>query len=188
MDWLNTLKSIAPAIAGVVGTPLAGVGLKMAINALGRGDGPKASLDALSPKALLKAAESAVMGADTEKLGKLKEANGSFEAEMARIGVDLKELEVESQKIAAADTSNARNMFIQMKGNTQVVLAYLIIIGFFAMVAFILYAKTYGSLVLGAELGILIGAVGAKSQSVVSFFFGTSKGSSDKNAMLGANK
>ena len=65
------------------------------------------------------------------------------------------------------------------------ILGAIIVIAFFATIY--LLAKVEMPLTNKDLLLIVIGALVAKFGDVVSYFFGSSKGSSDKNEMLGGN-
>ena len=59
------------------------------------------------------------------------------------------------------------------------VLGGIIVIGFFAILAYLIYTKGYES-TLNLAIGALIGAF----TTIVGFFFGSSKGSHDKNELI----
>lgn len=59
------------------------------------------------------------------------------------------------------------------------VLGAIIVIGFFAILAYLIYVKGYES-TLNLAIGALIGAF----TTIVGFFYGSSKGSHDKNEII----
>jgi len=68
---------------------------------------------------------------------------------------------------------------MKMKEIFMYVLGGLISIGFFAVLFYLIYNKAESS-TINLALGALIGAF----VSIVGYFFGSSKGSSDKNELL----
>lgn len=80
-----------------------------------------------------------------------------------------------------ADRGSARSMQISTKAITVPLLAYTIVGGFIAMVGGTLlgYAKVDSALA-----GTLVGYLSAKCEQVIGFYFGSSKGSEDKNILL----
>jgi hypothetical protein len=80
-----------------------------------------------------------------------------------------------------ADRGSARTMQISTKAITVPLLAYAIVGGFIAMVCGTLlgYAKVDSALA-----GTLVGYLSAKCEQVIGFYFGSSKGSEDKNILL----
>lgn len=80
-----------------------------------------------------------------------------------------------------ADRASARVMQTGVRSFTVPVLAYTIVGAFVAMVAGTLlgYAKVDSVLA-----GTLVGYLSAKCEQVVGFYFGSSKGSEDKNVLL----
>lgn len=80
-----------------------------------------------------------------------------------------------------ADRSSARDLQKATASFTVPLLAYLIVGSFVAMVGCTLAGYSH---VDGALAGTLVGYLSAKCEQVVSFYFGSSKGSEDKNVLL----
>lgn len=161
MDWKKTLATVAPAIATALGGPLAGVAVNVAAQALGvQGDE-----DSIA---------SAVASGNPDVLVKLKEANNSFILELRRLDISIDELH---QK----DRSSAREMYEATKDKLVPVLAVVVIGGFMGMVWGVLTGKAQVDSVLA---GTLIGYVSAKAEQVISFYFGSSRGSKEKTGVL----
>ena len=96
---------------------------------------------------------------------------------MTDAGVDL-------ERIAADDRADARRRQIAMGDHTPTLLGGAIILGFFAVLAllFLGYAPDGNKEILL----ILTGSLGAMTGNVVNFFFGSSKGSKNKDQMITA--
>jgi hypothetical protein len=101
----------------------------------------------------------------------LKKADQDF-------AVRLKELDIDLERINAADRDSARRREVDSKDPwTPRILGGVIIGGFFATVFAILFG--YG-VADSALAGALIGYVSAKAEQVVSYYFGSSAGSKAK--------
>lgn len=116
------------------------------------------------------------------KLEIQKEINRALEAASDKA---LKQTEME-----LADVQSARSREIELakagaKDNTPKWLAYIAVVGFLGIVVFLM---VHGIGSLDREvillLGSLIGILGANSQTVYNYFFGSSAGSKAKSAQL----
>lgn len=181
MDW-STVKgaigTIAPWIAGTLGTPVAGVAVKALCDVLGL------SPDKASPDNVT----AALAGATPEQLLALKGADQKHQEFMAQLGFS----HIESlQEIAANDRSNARNREIQVKDRTPAHLAYIIIGGFFGVAIAQLVAlmgwpdeaakiPPQGWVIIGNISGYLA----AEAKAAASYYFGSSSGSDEKTRLL----
>lgn len=163
MDLKNLIGDLAPTIAATLGGPLAGTGVK----ALAKMFGCEPTEEDITKQ---------FMTADTDKLKELKELDHSFKIEMKKLNIDV-------YKIDAEDRANARQREIATGDNTPKILAYLITFGFFSVLLFIV---KYGLPENGRDATLLLlGALsGAWTGGVVSYYFGSSKGSKDKTQSL----
>lgn len=162
-DWKKVVGSVAPAFATALGGPLAGMATKAISSAvLGRDDGTEIDI--------IEAIE--IGGPDV--LLKIKEAGNAFD-------IKMKELDIDLEKVVAADRDSARKREVETKDNMPKVLAVMILTSFIAMVFAVLFGW---STVEGALAGTLIGYISAKAEQVVTYYFGSSAGSSKKNAMM----
>jgi hypothetical protein len=93
VEWKSIVRAVAPALATALGTPLAGVATKVITDALLGEDAP----EQLTEEVLA----DAVKSASPDQLIELKKANLQFEADMAKLGVDI-------AKIEAGDRADAR--------------------------------------------------------------------------------
>ncbi len=165
-DWKNLVSTGAPMAATALGGPFAGLAVRELSQAvLGHPDGAEDDLAGVlatgNPDALLK----------------LKEAEHNFKARM-------KELGIQEEQLHAADRADARAREIAVKDRLVPVLALIILVGFFMTVAYVLsgYVDLKGE--QAVLIGTLVGYVSAKAEQVVAYYFGSSKGSSDKNKMF----
>ena len=120
---LNLVRTVAPSIASAVGGPLAGMATKAISEALlGKPDG--------SEEELLQAAAKAT----PEQLLALKKAENDFALQMRELDIDL-------ERIASEDRDSARNREIKTKDWTPKILAGGITVGYFGV---LFYMLTHG--------------------------------------------
>lgn len=164
MNWKKIVGSLAPVAGQLIGGPLgAGVATKVA-DALGLGSG--ATDDEINK---------AIAVASPDTLAKIKkDLNDHVER--------LKELDVDLEEIAADDRDSARNRQIQLKDPTPALIA-IVVIGLWIYVQYFFLNHTFPeqneALVMRA-LGILDGIL----ISVITYYYGSSRGSKQKTEML----
>lgn len=170
LDWL---KKVAPYITtaltgNVLG--LATIAAKDLADVLGTKDSDK------PVEAVLKALNN---GLTPEQTAELKKIEKDFEVKMKELGYsNLQELE----KIAVDDRKSAREREVAIKDNTPKILAYLVTVGFFGVLGFMML---HGLPVTGSEaLLIMLGSLGTAWSCVISYYYGSSSGSQLKTEML----
>jgi hypothetical protein len=166
----NKIKGLvsagAPLIGGLIGGPAGSKVATMVAGALGVENTPEAIEMELAknPDALLK----------------LKELETTHKTK-------LEELTLEETKAVIQDKQHARNTEIERlkAGGSNIfmyVLATVVVVGFFGIVgALFMKAVPEGS---KAIVHILFGSLSAAFGSIMQYFFGSSKGSSEKTAMM----
>ena len=162
MDWL---KQIAPTIATAMGGPLAGMAIKAISEALlGKPDGTEEELAQAATKAT------------PEQLLALKKAENDFALQMRELDIDL-------ERIAGADRDSARNREIKTKDWTPKLLAGGITIGYFGV---LFYMLTHGLPTTGGSEAMLVmlGTLGTAFGGVMAYYFGSSAGSKEKTEAL----
>lgn len=168
IEWKKILGTVAPVLATAAGGPLAGVVVKtLASKLLGK------------PEATQEEVETAIVAASPDTLIKLKEIEAQFEKEMAQVGIDF-------ERIASEDRASARGREIAVRDRTPSLLAFLITVGFFGTLGWML---VNGKPLSGGDaLLVMLGALGGAWASVVSYFFGSSAGSKQKTEALSRAK
>jgi hypothetical protein len=164
-DWKSVLRTVAPGLATAVGGPLAGMAVAAIGNALG------------IPEATQESIQTALAGAKPEDLLKLKQAEQQFQKDMKALDIDL-------ERISAGDRDSARKMQVETRSKIPGILAGLITVGFFG----ILIGMLSGTFTTkdSPELLLLIGSLSTAWGMVVSFFFGSTTGSQNKDATIRA--
>jgi hypothetical protein len=141
----------------------------------------------------------AVANATPEQLVALRSREMDFKERMQALGFqqerEMRAFDVEETKALIADSTSARNTF---GTNENVFTLGCIILGVFgALMALVLTGCFFlmtgrvtvdsGTLAVCAGLiGTVVGYVAANAQQVVSFFYGSSKGSKDSGERIGA--
>ncbi len=162
---LDLVRTVAPSIASAVGGPLAGMATKAISEALlGKPDG--------SEEELLQAATKAT----PEQLLALKKAENDFALQMRELDIDL-------ERIAGADRDSARNREIKTKDLTPKILAAGITVGYFGV---LFYMLTHGLPTTGGSEAMLVmlGTLGTAFGGVMAYYFGSSAGSKEKTEAL----
>ncbi|KKL97504.1 hypothetical protein LCGC14_1833850 [marine sediment metagenome] len=162
-DWKKALATVAPALATAVGGPAAGLAARAITTALGLADG--ADEDEISD----------AIRNDPEALLKLKQAEYEFKLKCKEIGLEL-------DKLRFSDTQGARQREIALKDRTPAVLSGFLVIGFFViLVSLFIFDIPDGAKEI---LYIMIGALSTNFGQIYNYYFGSSKGSSDKNKIM----
>jgi len=159
MDWL---KSIAPTIATAMGGPLAG----MAVEAISKAIG-------VDPSRVQETINSGKMTAD--QIASLQTAEIALKARAQEMGLDF-------EKLAVADRSSARQMQMTTGSFVPPLLSVMIVIAWSTIQWFLLTHVIESSMreLVARVLGTLDGAL----MLVLSFYFGSSAGSSAKDQLL----
>ena len=162
------LGQIAPTIATAIGGPVAGMAVKALAGALG-----------LSQDASSDDVQTALMNATPEQLAAVKKIDADFK-------VQMKELDIDLERIAAGDRDSARNMQMQTNDWIPRAMAILVTFGFFGILTWLL---TKGVPPTGSETLIyMLGALGTAWTGIVQFYFGSSAGSKAKTDALVAGE
>lgn len=167
MDLLGTfgplLRQIAPTIATALGGPVAGMAVRaLSIGLLGREDGTASDLAEV------------LAAATPDQVTEIKRIDADFQVKMKQLDIDLEALVV-------ADRKSAREMQVTLKTNLVPSMAVFILCSFVAVTVATLLGYTKVDSVLA---GTLIGYLSAKAEQVISFYFGSSNSSQNKDLLL----
>lgn len=173
-DWKDAVRTVAPAIASVFGTPVAGLGVKALVDAILPDDSPaKTGSQSEQETAIARALDG---GLTPELAIKIKELDAAFSKQMSDAGINLEQL-------ANADRDSARKREVATGDWTPKALAFVITTGFFCL---IIYIVTRPAPIVERDLmNVLIGSSAAAWTSVVSYYFGSSAGSARSREILG---
>lgn len=176
-DLGTVIKGVAPMLATALGGPFAGMAVKAIAGAvLPEGEQPAAD----SPIETFKDAISKAIQGGSANMLALKQAENEFAARMAELGYKNAEA---LEKIAADDRANARHLQEVTRSPMPAVLAVLVTLGFFGVLGYLLVA---GKPAQGGDaLLVMLGSLGTAWTAIVTFYFGSSAGSQQKDAMMG---
>lgn len=161
---LSLVRTVAPSIATAVGGPLAGMATRAISEALlGR---PDATEDELVE---------AAKNATPEQLLALKQAEQDFI-------VRMKKLEIDIQRIDAADRGDAREREVKTADLTPRFLAGAVTIGFFGVLSWLIANGVPAN--GGEAMLVMLGTLGTAWGAIISYYFGSSAGSREKTDQL----
>ena len=163
---LESIATVAPTIATALGGPLGGATAKFVLDKLG--------VSSKSSENAQEALES-LLTVNPEKMLELKKLDVEFKKFLA-------EKDIKIEEIYAKDRDSARQRQVNMKDHTPTVLAVIVICTWVYVQIFFLH-NTFpneNSEVVMRALGILDGVL----ISVFAFYFGSSKGSKDKDKAM----
>ena len=157
MSWI---ESIAPTIASCLGGPLAGLVVEAVSKAIG-----------VDPSSVQ----------DTINSGKLSaEQIASIQAAEIQLKAKAQEMNLDFEQLAVQDRKSARDMQTTTKSFIPPLLALIITLGFFG----ILIGMMTGKVTSSDALMLLLGSLGTAWTGVISFYFGSSASSQNKDALL----
>ena len=162
---MEFLKTLVPMLGTALGGPFGGIAAGFIAEKLG--------LEGKTVDAVTKALSDNKMTADQVSAIRLAEID--FNKFMAQNEITIAQLEV-------TNTQGAREMQMAVKSNTPDILAVIIVAGFFG----ILITMMMGVLKVSDQqaLLILLGSLSAGFGAVLNFFFGSSRGSQNKDVLL----
>jgi len=169
MDWLATLKSLAPTVASAMFGPLGGAAVAAVGDLLGVSNATKDKISELIQAGQM----------TPEQVGKIKELELEYQNNEKERGFRYAELSFK-------DRDSARQANVQ--GGTQKMLFWMSIIlltatlGCEILVLFRGYPKEIPEIIVGRVLGLM----DAVAMLVLSYWYGTTNGSSEKSALLAA--
>lgn len=178
-DWKALVRTVAPTIASVFGTPLAGLGVTALLNAIL----PEGEHQPEKPEEFL---AQAMASANPEVMGKIRAAEQAFLLDMKRLDIDVARV---LAQYAAENTKGARELkttwLNSEKWDYEPVLALLVACSF-GYAEWWVFAHTHIVMDAGASvlIGRVLGTVDAAFMLLLSFRWGTSHSSERKTEML----
>lgn len=184
---MNDLIALVTPASPVLGKALAGAQAPLALRLLGRA--VLADEDA-TPDAIADALKSG----DADAKLKIARAEADFQrnadgaqSELANLfyqdAAGRRQALVQLETVAANDRAEARQRQQVTNDRTNAYLAYIVTVGFLLTIVLVARVNYEGQ--GNAVLQTLLGVLGAGWASIVAFYFGSSVGSREKNALLG---
>jgi len=158
------LSGVAPTIASALLGPLGGVAIAGLTKILGIDGGTVADVT----KAI---ADGKIT---PDQMAEIKKLEMKFQAEEKERGFRYSELEFK-------DRDSARQMQIQTHSNTPTVLTYMVTVGFFSILGWMLADP---HVIDSPPLMIMLGSLGTAWTGCISYWFGTTSGSIAKTNLL----
>lgn len=167
MSWKEVIAQVAPTLGTALGGPLGGMAANVICEALGL---PAGSKDNDIEKQLF---------GNPDKLVELKKADLAFQQRLAELEIDL-------EKVHQQDRDSARQREVQVKDLTPRLLAAIVLGGYFLIQGYILSHVIDDGMrdIILRSMGTLDMALGM----VLSYYFGSSSSSAQKNAIIAAQK
>lgn len=166
----DTLKKIVGAVAPTIGTaiggPFGGVAMKFIADKFLGGDTGKVEDFLISATG------------DPEKLLQLKQAEIEFQKFLREAGIREAELEVRDRE-SARDMAKSRGLYVQAGLSTVFITGYFAILGLFFVEREIQVSSE-----LMQPFLILLGVLTAAVPQILSFWFGSSRSSRDKDTAI----
>ncbi|WP_027477908.1 hypothetical protein [Curvibacter gracilis] len=164
MDWIDTLKTLAPTVATALGGPLAGA----AVSAIGAALG-------VPPGSIAKAFQDGQL--TPESVAKLRELEMQFQNDEKERGFKYAELEYKDRDSArtANTTGGIQNRLFVLS-----LMLLLMTLGAEGAVLFLGYPPGVPDVVIGRILGL----ADSVALMVLSYYYGTSSGSAQKTELL----
>jgi len=179
MDWKELGKDIigkgSPLLGSVIGGP--------AGNAIGSLVASLFGADPEKPDDIL-----AKMNLDPESAAKLQELEMKHKERLEELKIEEAKVQIEETKAYLADTQSARareTAIVQATGKKDLnlyVLAWVIVVGFFVLTGVLMFVELPAS--TSGVVNLLFGGLVSGFATVLGYFFGSSKGSAEKTAML----
>lgn len=176
MSWKDVVAKVAPSLATALGGPMAGV----AVKAIG------AALLGKEDATMSEVAGAVSSGLTPEAIVALRQADDAFKVRMRELDIDLERMFVDDVKDARGHNSDNDKVFwlgIAILGVFVVVCACAVVGAYFMLFT---DSKPDPGIVAAVFtfIGTTVGYAASNAQSVVNFYFGSSKGSVDKTDAL----
>lgn len=181
MDFKTVIKQLAPIAGTLIGGPLGGMAVKVIGEAIG-----------MSEPTVERIAGAVQTGSlSPEQVVAVRQADAALKVRLRELDLDEKKIEQETEKAYLADTQDARKVHAADKGVFWLGVAVLVTMALDTAATFwLVYAilteglkiKDVGivAAVFGI-LGTLNGYIAANAQQVLSYYFGSSRGSQEKS-------
>jgi len=170
----SVIGTVAPLLGTALGGPLGGLAGGLIAKAFGT-SAPDGSVQPADQKTI----EKLLLGQDPETLVKLKQVEADLQ-------VHMKQMDIDEEKLVYADKDSARKREMSVKDITPAVLAYLVTMGFFGVLAYLI---RFGKPDVGGDvLLVMTGSLGTAWTGIIAYYFGSSKGSDEKTQIMASLK
>ena len=171
MNWIDTIKGLAPTIATALGGPLAGAAVAAIGNAIGISEPTQESIAKAFTDGQIK----------PEDMLKLKELELDFKKHEADMGFKYADLAFQQDALIVDDRKDARAAQVATHSKMPAVLTVMVTIGFFSVLGALLAMP---ELKANEIVLVMVGQLSAVWGACVAFYVSTTFTSGVKNAML----
>ena len=166
-DWKSIVSTIAPVLGVAIGGPFGGIASKVIQNALG------VSTEAEMIEEIQHNPEALLL---------IKQADQTFTIKMEELGI-------QKDQLLNVDRAGARKLAIEKGIVFQAFLTLVFMAGYFSLFWLFFSGETQPlNDWQRGQVGVLIGVLTGAIPQLLSFWFGTSKSSSDKNSLIAGRK
>jgi len=168
----GAIGTIAPWLAGTLGSPVAGMAVGALCQVLGLEPG----------KATPATLQAAIAGATPDQLLAIRQADLQHAEVMKKLGYDhvdkIEQLDVD-------DLASARAREMAVRDTTPAVMAWMIVLGTLCACGAVLSGVvTFADATKANMVGMVIGYLVSESKAVLAYYFGSSRGSDAKNQII----
>jgi len=161
-NWKSIISAIAPTIGTALGGPLAGTATKfIAESLLGNVNASESDIEGF------------VLGATPDQMATLKQLDNDFRVKMKELDVDVFKIEADDKK--SARSTHASNAFVPI---LTLMLTTMVALGAWVLIHLAVPEENQSILYM------IFGSVMTSWTTAMGYWFGTTKGSSDKNKAL----
>ena len=171
MNWLDTLKAIAPTVATAIAGPLGGAAVVAIGSVLGMTEPTQEAIAKVFTDGQLSSAD----------LVKIRQLETEYKTHESEMGFKYADLEYKKDELVAKDRADARNMQIAVHSKMPAVLTIMVTIGFFGVLTALLMMP---ELKANEIVLVMVGQLSAVWGACVAFYVSTTFSSGSKNAML----
>lgn len=160
---LSWIKTVAPMIGTALGGPLGGMAVGILADKLG--------VEEKTVKAVTTAISETKLS--PEQVSAIRQAEIEFQKFLGQNKIDLERINMEN-------TKSARDMHIANKSYTPQLLSFVITVGFFGILGYMMTSAVKPS----EPLLIMLGSLGTAWAAVCNFWFGSTAGSARKTELI----
>ena len=171
MDWMGTLKQLAPTVASALLGPLGGVAASAVGELLGIPDATQEAIANAFQKGQL----------TPEQISSLKQLEMQYQDNEKERGFKYAELEFKTNELVVKDRASAREMQVATHSKMPAVITIMVTIGFFGVLAALLMnpLTSANEIVL-----VMVGQLSAVWGACVAFYVSTTFNSAFKTKLI----
>ena len=172
MNWIDTIKGIAPTVATALGGPLAGAAVAAIGSALGMSEPTQEGIEKVFTDGLVK----------PEDMLKIKQLELEFKTHESDMGFKYAELAYKEDALTVDDRKDSRSMLKTTGSYVPAVLTFGITAGYFiVLIGMMLKQFTVAD---SRVMLMMLGQLGTAWGVCSAFWFGTTKNSQEKTNLL----